>query len=223
MARYYGFVTQIDAQIGRVLTALDELGLAESTAVLISTDHGEHAGAHGGVHDKEMLMYQETYHIPFMLRLPGQTAPRRVAQPVSNIDLVPTLLDIAGIAPARDLDGLSLLPLLRGEPQPERAADVLCMFNGHHILYQSRMVTDGALKYIFNPTDRDELYDLRADPWELVNRIDDPAYAVELATMRARLGDHLARAGDDLVYTYFQNLFAPRVPATPENFTPYRD
>jgi len=223
VARYFGFVTQIDAQIGRVVAALDALELAASTAVLFSTDHGEHAGAHGGVHDKEMLMYQETYHIPFMLRLPGQDAPHRVAGPISNLDIAPTLLDLAGIPPARPLDGLSLLPLLRGEPQPERDGEVLCMFNGHHVLYQSRMITDGAIKYVFNPTDHDELYDLRADPWELHNQVDNPAYAGRLRALRARMEARLAAAGDTQVHKYFRDLFAPRPPARPENFTPYRD
>ena len=223
VARYYGFMTQIDAQMGRVLDALDELGLADSTAVIASTDHGEHAGAHGGVHDKEMLMYQETYHIPFMLRLPGQTAGTRVAQPVTNLDITPTLLDLAGVEPQRPLDGRSLAPLARGEAQPERGDTVLCVFNGHHILYQSRLVTDGAMKYIFNPTDYDELYDLHADPWELHNLIGDPAYAEALKALRVRMEAHLREAGDELVHIYFQNLFAPRLPATPEHFTPYRD
>ena len=223
VARYYGFTTQIDAQIGRVLEALDELGLNNSTGVLISTDHGEHAGAHGGVHDKEMLMYQETYHIPFMLRLPGQVTSQRIKQPITNVDIAPTLLDMAGIEAEHNLDGLSLLPLVRGESQPQREPDVLCMFNGHHILYQSRMVTDGQMKYIFNPTDRDELYDLRADPHELRNEIDNPAFAATRSALRDRMGEHLSRIGDNHVLTYFRNLFAPRLPATPENFTPYRD
>jgi len=112
VAKYFGFVTMIDTQTGRILSALETLGLDNETVVLFTTDHGDHVGAHGGIHDKDSMMYQETYHIPFVMRVPGLSGGKAVSQPITNMDILPTLLDLAGICAGRRMDGRSLRPLL---------------------------------------------------------------------------------------------------------------
>jgi arylsulfatase A-like enzyme len=221
VANYFGFVTMIDAQIGRILDALDQLGLADDTVVLFTTDHGDHTGAHGGIHDKSTMMYQETYHIPFILRIPGVEGAQTVNQPITNMDVTPTLYDLAGISPGCQLDGRSLVPLF-SETAPDWEQDVMCVFNGHHFAYQSRMVTDGRYKYVFNAPEIDEFYDLEADPWELQNLITDGAYAEQISHMRSRLIHWVEKSGDPLT-EWIKNRLAKRVRTRPEDYTPYRD
>jgi arylsulfatase A-like enzyme len=222
VAKYFGFVSMIDAQIGRILAALEDLGLGEDTVVLFTADHGDHIGAHGGIHDKNAMMYQETYHIPLIARLPGSQGGRVVDQPITNMDITPTLCDLAGIYPGRDLDGRSLVPLLAGEESTDWEEDVMCVYNGHHFAYQSRMVTDGRTKYVFNAPEIDEFYDLERDPWEMHNLIDDEDYQDEIAHKRSRLMQWMESVEDPLA-GWIGDLYAPREHTTPEEYTPYRD
>jgi arylsulfatase A-like enzyme len=219
VARYFGTVTMIDAQIGRILAALDRLGLAQDTAVLFTTDHGDHIGAHGGIFDKDAMMYQETYHIPFILRLPGLEGGGVIHQPVTSLNVTPTLLDLAGIDPGRLLDGRSLVPLLANGAD-DWVPDIYCVFNGHYLSYQSRMVTDGTHKYVFNAPDIDELYDLEADPWEMQNLISQPEHRHIVRAMRTRLLAWAEKIQDPLLDN-MKDLFAQRQHVEPKEFTPW--
>jgi arylsulfatase A-like enzyme len=176
IAKYWGFCSFIDDEIGRLLNALKEMGREDDTAVLFSTDHGDMTGSHGGIMDKGAFMYEETYHIPLIARIPGVTAARTVCKEfVSNMDLATTVLDIAGLPVPANHDGRSLVPLFRN-PKDEWRDDLMSEFHGHRFLYSQRMVRWDNYKFIFNVPDRDELYDLARDPHELTNLIDDPAY-----------------------------------------------
>jgi arylsulfatase A-like enzyme len=223
VATYFGFTTMIDAQIGRILDAVQALGLAEDTVVLFTADHGEHCGAHGGIHDKFSMMYQEMVRIPFILRIPGQSGGQILRQPISNIDILSTLLDLAGIDPQRDLDGRSLVPLLNPvRDAVEWEEDIMSVFYGHHsVTYQSRMIVDGDFKYVFNAPEIDELYDLVGDPWEMNNLIDDPDYADIRARKRQRLVYWADKTNDELAL-WIRNLFAERTRTSPEDYEPYR-
>lgn len=110
---YYACVSFVDAQVGRLLDALDEFGLAENTIVVFWSDHGFHLGEHGGVWQKRTL-FEESARAPMLVRLPGSPGNgqpcRRV---VEFVDLYPTLAEAAGLAVPGDLDGRSLVPLLR--------------------------------------------------------------------------------------------------------------
>jgi arylsulfatase A-like enzyme len=219
VARYFGFVTMIDAQIGRILTALGTLGLAEDTVVLFLTDHGDHLGGHGGIFDKDAMMYQETYHIPFILRVPGLDTRDFVGQTVTNVDLAATILDLAGVEPGSPLDGRSLVPLLAGQAA-DWEDDVYCVFNGHYMSYQSRMVTNGSYKYVFNAPEFDELYDLVADPWEMQNLISSPEQQEILQSLRFRLLYWAERTRDPLLAN-MRDLFAERASTGPDGYSPW--
>ena len=219
VASYYGYVTMIDAQIGRILDALDSSGLADNTVVVFTADHGEHCGAHGGLHDKNAMMYQETYHIPLIVKLPEQTSTSRISQAVTNLDILPTCLDLAGISITHDIDGQSLMPLIQGENK--RDDYIFCEFNGHHFLYESRMMTNGKMKFVFNAPEIDELYDLENDPWELHNLASEETYQTTVWDMRERLL-RWAEQTDDTLLDWMRNLFVKRDPSDLSNFTPYR-
>jgi arylsulfatase A-like enzyme len=220
VATYYGFVTMIDAQIGRIFESLEQMGLDENTVVIFSCDHGEHCGAHGGIHDKSSMMYQETYHIPLMVRVPGMETVNINDKPITNMDILPTCLGLAGIDVDRSLDGRSLVPLLQNDTA-EWDDTAYCMFNGHHYLYEARMITDGRYKYVFNAPEIDELYDLENDPWEMDNLASQDAYQTKIDEMRQLLMDWAVRTDDPLL-EWIRNLFVKRDSNQLENYTPYR-
>ena len=215
-ARYYGFTTMIDRQIGRILEALDGQGLSENTVVIFTTDHGDLLGAHGGMHDKASIMCQETYHIPFIVRLPGAKGRTDIDKPITNMDLYGTLLDLAGISPNRDVDSRSVLPLIESDGNAEWPDTAMCEFNGHHYHYQSRMITDGSFKYVFNAPEIDELYDLAADPWEMRNLATGRDHDKVLERMRERLIEHCEHSSDPLA-GWIKNLYRARK----KQYSPY--
>ena len=200
IARYYGMVSQLDDAIGRVLAHLEELGLAQNTLVIFTSDHGDTCGGHGML-DKHYILYEDVVHIPLIMRLPGVVPSGiRVQRCVSNcLDLPPTIEEIMELPPSGVRHGLSLLLLLAGEEQPARPNYTVFTSNGQQFgLFTQRGITDGRWKYIWNLTDMDEFYDLDADPGEFHNLI---AYPMEqntevLASMRKNLYDALIRQGD---------------------------
>ena len=199
VAGYYGEISLIDHQIGRVLAHLERAGLADNTMVIFTADHGDTMGAHH-IWNKDYTMYDGIYRVPFIVRWPGRVAPgSRSSEYIHHfLDLTPSLLEVAG-APVPDrLHGLSLLPLLSGERQ-ERLREAFCEFHGCHMgLYTCRMLQTDRYKYVFNTNDIDELYDHETDPGELANLAEDPAHSETLADLRRRLVDWMRRTGDDL-------------------------
>ncbi|WP_100839478.1 sulfatase-like hydrolase/transferase [Kitasatospora fiedleri] len=201
IAVYWGYVTLIDEQIGRILTRLDELGLTDATSVFFTADHGEFTGAHR-LHDKGPAMYEDIYRIPGIVRVPG--APPQVREElVSLTDCTATILELAGADPAPAVDSRSLLPLVRGE-RPDWPQELVAEFHGHHFPYPQRMIRDDRYKLVVNPESVNELYDLVEDPHELVNRHGEAAYADVRARLTRRLYDLLRERGDN-----FHHWMAP--------------
>ena len=212
LARAFAQVSFLDSQVGRVLGALEKLGVAEETAVFFGTDHGDMRGGHGKFLDKDAYMYEEIYHIPQIVRWPGVTTPGSVSRElVLNMDLAPTALEIAGLAPPEGCEARSLVPLLRGAGSASGGAasrgggaawpdDLMCEFHGHRFLCSVRMIRWDRYKYVLNLSSFDELYDLEADPWELDNRIGDPSMKGVLSEGRRRLLNWIERTGDDIAW-----------------------
>ncbi|WP_328335710.1 MULTISPECIES: sulfatase-like hydrolase/transferase [unclassified Streptomyces] len=194
IAVYWGYVTMIDHQVGRILAALDDHGLRDGTAVFFTADHGEFTGAHR-LNDKGPAMYEDIYRIPAIARVPG--APAQVSDAFANlIDLNPTILELAG-APLPDrCDGRSLLPLLHGGPAGDTRDEIVAEFHGHHFPYAQRMLRDRRYKLVHNPESVHELYDLETDPHELHNVYGAPAYAGVRRDLTVRLYRELLRRGD---------------------------
>jgi len=198
IARHFAQVTFLDAQLGRLFQGLEEAGLADSTAVLFSTDHGDMNGAHGKFHDKGSFMYEELYHIPLFVRVPGLTRPGSVREEfVTNMDLAATALDLAGLGVPEDYHARSLVPLL-GEGGADWRDDVVAEYHGHRYLFSQRMVRWDNYKYVFNASSFDELYDLERDPYELKNLADDPSMRAVVQEGRRRLLRWIDETGDDL-------------------------
>jgi arylsulfatase A-like enzyme len=204
IAAYWGYVTLIDQEIGRILDAVERLGLADHTAVMMTADHGEFTGAHR-LHDKGPAMYDEIYRIPGLVRIPGNPANQVRDEFVTLMDFTATILDIAGLPAERAVDGRSLMPLVAGE-RPEWRQDMVAEFHGHHFPYPQRMLRTKTHKLVVNPESVNELYDLRADPDEMVNRIDDPRMAGIRRALMTTLYRRLRDRGDNF-YHWMSSMF----------------
>lgn len=193
-AVHQGYCALIDAEVARLLGALERLGLTGSTAVFFSSDHGEFTGAHR-LHDKGPAMYEDIYRTAGIVRIPGGP-PQARREFVSLLDCTATILDLAGIDPAEAIDSRSLVPLLRGEETPW-ASDLVCEFHGHHFPLPQRMIRHGRYKLVVNPESVNELYDLVLDPDELINVHELPELADVRRDLTGRLYARLRERGDN--------------------------
>jgi arylsulfatase A-like enzyme len=199
LARYYGEVSLIDAQVARLLQALERIGEKNDTVAIYTTDHGDTMGAHK-IWNKDYTMYDEIYRVPFVVRWPGVTSPGSRCDTYIHhfLDLTPTLLEMAGLEPPEGIHGRTLVPLLNGQEQ-DRPREAFCQFHGSHMgLYTIRMLQTDRYKYVFHVNDIDELYDHENDPYELRNVAGDPAYAPALQELRHKLLEWMAGTQDHL-------------------------
>ncbi|WP_309118829.1 sulfatase-like hydrolase/transferase [Paenibacillus sp.] len=177
-AYYYSMVQLIDRQVGRLLDALDAFGLARNTFVVFTSDHGEMLGDHG-IGQKGPLVYEGVTKIPLLMRYPDGFEPQAPAEPCASlVDVLPTLADAAGIADSIRREGVSLLPMLRGEGPPKRT--------GVRIEYKEEpdrirfkcWVTPEWKLALYTGEPFGELYDLKNDPGERRNLYAPPEYAL---------------------------------------------
>lgn len=200
VSRYLGEISLLDAQMGRLLDALDRLGLRENTLVIYSTDHGDLCGSHGMI-DKHYVMYDDVVHVPLIMRWPRLVAAGGQCQAfvAHSIDLATTLCEVGGAALPETFRGQSLLPLMSGAATNGRL-DIMSMYHGNQFgLYSQRMIRDRRWKYVWNATAEDELYDLEADPGELRNLATSAACSGELARLRCRLVAWMEEVHDPLL------------------------
>jgi choline-sulfatase len=185
---YYGEIAYVDDHVGRLLDALRRFGLKEDTIVLLTADHGEMLGERGLWY--KMHFFEWALRVPLIVAAPRRFAPARVESPVSLVDVMPTLLDLAGGAPDPVLagDGTSLLPALEGRAMSERP--VLAEYTAEGALAPILMVRDRNLKLVWSEADPPLLFDLANDPDELSNLARDPARTGDLARLTALVHRH---------------------------------
>jgi arylsulfatase A-like enzyme len=199
VARYFGVISLLDSQVGRILDALDRLGLAENTLVIYTADHGDPAGEHG-LADQHFILYDSVMRVPLIARWPGVIEPGQTNDAfVSNaVDLCRTFVEAAGADVPDTFSGESLLPLFAGGGNDR--PDMIGAYHGNQFgLFSMRMIRDRSWKYIWCPAGPDELYDLDADPAEVHNLATAPAHAAELARLRNRLVAWMDKIGDRLL------------------------
>ena len=166
---YYGMISWGDDRLGELLHALDVTGQRENTIIVLTSDHGEMLGEHGLWY--KMSFRERSARVPLILSAPGRIAARRVAEPVSHLDLLPTLAALAGDAGTRapeiPLDGDSLVPALHGDSL--RRDGIVAEYLAEGVTEPMFMLRRGSLKYIACGDDPPQLFDLEADPDELQN------------------------------------------------------
>jgi arylsulfatase A-like enzyme len=203
-AAYYGAVTHVDYQLGRVVQYLREANLLDETFVLFTADHGEMLGDHRMIGKSRAL--EGAAHVPFLCRAPrawGLPGRQVVDAPVGLQDVMPTLLDAAGLPIPETCTGRSVLPLMRGaSPAAAGWRDVL---HGEHARRYAAFgamhyLTDGHAKYVWHSQTGEELlFDLDEDPQERHNLAAGGAPAGRLASWRARLIDLLRDRSEGFV------------------------
>ena len=187
----------LDESVGRVLDYLDAAGLSESTLVIYMGDNGFLLGEHGLI-DKRNA-YEDSMRVPMLAYAPGFIEPgSTITQVVRNIDVAPTLLELAGVARPDDMDGRSVLPVLRGESvtwEGELLYEYYWEYAFPHTP-TTLAIRGDRYKFIYYPGvwDLQELYDLETDPQERHNLIDVPEHRQRIAEMRGRLWDLLESA-----------------------------
>jgi arylsulfatase A-like enzyme len=200
--RYLGLVTEVDRSIGAILTKLEQLRLADNTIVIHSSDHGDMMGAHR-LFGKEVL-FQEAVRVPYLVRMPDQARSVSVAQAVSHIDFGPTILDLLGQPPAQEFAGRSRAPLLRGEAmtpetvflqwapkptdpkQPDELLKKPEYFRAVNESSRAAIVPHG-LKLCLRDGDKNEFYNLRADPREEHNLFEDRKHRDVIARLAGEI------------------------------------
>lgn len=187
--RYYATVVGIDESVGKVLATLDELGLTDDTVIVFAGDNGFFIGEHGML-DKRAA-YEESIRIPFVMRYPKLIKPgTSIEHMVLNIDLCPTILDIAGLEIPPGVHGRSLKPLLGGKTEKWREDFLYEYF--YEVPFATptiRAVRTDRWKYVEYPDSNypAELWDLQNDPHEMKNLIGDPSKAEVVSDMKNRL------------------------------------
>ena len=182
---YYATISFLDAQVGRVLDALDRLKLRDNTIVVFWSDHGYHLGEHGLW--MKQSNHEESARVPMIIAAPGfKSAGTKSSRTVELLDLYPTLADLAGLPAPKGLEGASLKPLLENPKaawsRPAFTQVQRANFPGHSIRTERFRYTE----WDFG-TKGAELYDHEKDPQELRNLADDPAHAAARKELRAEL------------------------------------
>jgi arylsulfatase A-like enzyme len=195
-AHYFAFTEQIDAQIGRVLDALEETGQADNTIVVATTDHGDMVGAHR-MWIKGWIPYEETYRVPLIVRWPGHIQPgSRTDRLVQTHDLAHTYVQAAGAKAMPYQDGRALQPLFQNPQRSDWRDQILCAYYGGEYLYTQRIAITDRFKYVFNGFDVDECYDLVEDPEEMRNLATNGEKRPNVDDMRARLYEMMNQFDD---------------------------
>jgi arylsulfatase A-like enzyme/Tfp pilus assembly protein PilF len=166
---YVGEIAFVDSQVGRLLGYLDAHHLDRNTVVVVMGDHGESLGEHGEA-THGFFVYQATMHVPLVIRAPYDAmAGRRVADTVRSIDILPTALELLGVASSEHFEGASLVPLMTGvKKELGLAAYSEAIYPRFHFGWSDlRALTSGRFKFVAAP--RPELYDLAQDPGETHN------------------------------------------------------
>ncbi|GAA3412133.1 sulfatase-like hydrolase/transferase [Paenibacillus hodogayensis] len=197
IAHYWGYCTLVDDLFGEVLDALARNNQMDNTLIIVVSDHGEHAGAHG-LYCKGISMFDEGYRVPLIMSSPKlvQNPGRAVEQFVTLMDIAPTLIELTGAEPLGKTSGRSLVPFLSGETPDNWRDSIYAQCNGTELYYTSRMVKTKNYKFVYNPTDFDELYDLESDPYEMHNIANRPESEALLKEMYGKMWEHAFESED---------------------------
>ncbi|MBL0171034.1 MAG: sulfatase [Gemmatimonadaceae bacterium] len=199
MQDYLATVQSVDDNVGRLLAYLDSSGLARNTMVIYTSDQGFFLGDHG-LFDKR-FMYEESIRMPFLVRWPAGIAPRTTSNAMAlNVDFAPTFLDVAGLPASPEMQGRSLLPVLRGRTPADWRTSMYYRYyhdpGDHNTRAHYGVRTETHKLIYFWTKDQYELFDLVNDPYELHNLYGQPGLSALTATLKTELA-RLKRAVRD--------------------------
>lgn len=200
-AGYYSHITALDRNVGRLRAALDELGLAEDTLLIFTSDHGDMLRSHG-LYEKQ-LPYEESIMVPFLACHPGQIEEGLVTDTLLNVpDLMPTLLGYLRIECPSTVEGENLSFALRGQSGPEPTSAFIANplpFMPDRMIPEWRGVRTKTHTYVETLDGPWMLYDNVSDPYQMANLADDPAQEARRAELHVELQGWMARLGDEFL------------------------
>ncbi|NLR93952.1 sulfatase family protein [Flammeovirga agarivorans] len=177
---YYGMVTYIDEQIGRVINTLEEKGLRDNTIIVYLTDHGDMCGVKGCWYKNSY--YEGSAKVPMIISYPKHFPKNKIEKAdVNNMDIYPTICELAGIKTPEVIEGETLVALVNGK---QDASERFAISESYRSSYGSRMVKKGAWKYCHYEDSKDQLFNLEIDPKEMYNVIDDPKNKMIVAELK---------------------------------------
>jgi arylsulfatase A-like enzyme len=203
IAEYYGMVAAIDDQVGRILAALEENGMAEDTIVLFASDHGDMLGSHGLRLKRKP--WEESIQVPGLIRYPRRIRPRKANTIFTHVDFAPTLLGLCGVWAPPEMQGADLSGAFTGGRSQEPDSAYFQIFGP----YAGDGTNDGwrgvrTARYMYARYENAPwvLYDLERDPYEMKNLADDPASRTLREDMDRRLAEWMKRTGDSWKYNW---------------------
>ena len=191
IADYYAIITQVDEQLGRVMSALEESGRGDNTIVIFAGDNGLAVGQHGLMGKQNV--YEHSVRVPLIISGPGIPAGARTDAFCYLLDIFPTLCDLTGLSIPSTVEGRSLLPVIE-DPDARVRDRLLFAYKG-----VQRAVKEERLKlieYSVQGQRTTQLFDLETDPWETQNLAEDPAYAGDVVRLRGELRRWRDELGD---------------------------
>ncbi|MGL4851736.1 MAG: sulfatase-like hydrolase/transferase [Phocaeicola sp.] len=190
LAHYYGMVSEVDVQIGRILETLKARGELENTILVFASDNGLAVGQHGLLGKQNL--YEHSIGVPLVIMASDLEKGVRKEQGCYLYDLYPTLCDLLGVMPSSSVTGKSLLPVLQGEATHRDR--IFLTYNS----VQRALVKDNWKYIIYNIEGAitEQLFDLKNDPWELVNLAENGAYKLKIAAYKRMLQEEMKRRND---------------------------
>jgi arylsulfatase A-like enzyme len=209
---YLAFCTYEDYLFGQVLQALEEQGELDNTLIVYTSDHGDYTAEHG-LWCKGLPCFRGAYHIPMVIGGAGVLDPgRTVDEFISLADFAPTFLELAGIDSGREFAGQSIVPFLRNEPVTDWRDAHFTQSNGNEQYGIQRSIVTQDWKYVYNGFDYDELYDLKNDPLEMHNVIDELGHKETVKELCSRMWTFARERNDSCTNGYIMVGFAPYGP-----------
>ena len=208
LAHYYGMITAVDDQVGRMMEELERLGLAEDTVVLFSSDHGDMMGSQGARLKRKP--WEESIGVPGIVRYPrgGQSGVETDAL-FTHVDFAPTLLSLCGMTPPAEMQGADLAPVILGEASegPDSAFfQIFGPYDGGAVAAGWRGVRTHRYMYARYRDEPWVLYDLESDPYERNNLVGDAEAAEIQQELQAKLDDWMAKTGDSWDFDWTEKV-----------------
>lgn len=181
---YLGLTNYADELIGEIFKTLKDKEIYDNSIIIFTADHGDHLGQHKMF--QKMEMYDQAINIPLIIKIPGEKA-QKISMNVSHLDIVPTILECINKEIPNNLDGESLLKYLNGNEMENRS--VYTQYSGNQVAIGDirRCITEGKYKYIYDPRDNEEFFDLENDKLEMVNLGNNPDFEYEKLRLKNKL------------------------------------
>jgi choline-sulfatase len=179
IAAYYGMITALDDNIGRIIAELKAQNLYDNTYIVYMSDHGENLGEHGLFY--KQCSYEASVGVPLIVKGPGLPHGKRIDHPVSLVDLYPTIMEMAGLETEADRPGNSWLPLIKEGEQEGRNDYAFSEYHGNFFKQDWYMLVKDGFKYTYYVNDRPSLFNLQEDPQEMQDLSEEAGYEDQLA------------------------------------------